>query len=336
MKILVIDDKAKVQNHVRTVLLDALKKRQGIEYDIIEPKEEQLKEKLTNVSSYNLVIIDFRFDQPGSAIFRSGASLYSLIKDHTSSIPIYLISVLTSTTNQIGDFDLFINDTRLKDGNSFKKEIEDHILLKNCQTIEHFLTLLSAPEDTNEDLRLILKPLFSKVKFHSRDNEIPKESISQSLNLLLFQWLTQTLLRKEGFLVCKKGAAIALGISTQYFDAIAEKFDVAKYSGLFSGSFEERWWLTLLEDVVINIHDTNDLLSKHSFSEASSLLLGAKDDEDFSTCVVCSKKYPDSLGILAQGDPKDIHPVHTHCSELDESVVQESFFENLRLIAEGE
>ncbi|EIE7520903.1 response regulator [Vibrio parahaemolyticus] len=336
MKILVIDDKAKVQDHARTILLKALEARQGIKFDIIEPNEQDLKEKLAKISDYNLVIIDFRFDQPGTAIFRSGASLYSLIQDYTSSIPIYLISVLTSTTNQIGDFDLFINDTRLKNGESFKKEIEDHITLKSCDNTKDFLNLLHAPEDTIDDLTSILKPIFSKVELRAKDSEVPKVSVSQSLNLRLFQWMAQTFLRKDGFLTCKEGAAVTLGVSTDYFDTISSKFNNAKYSGLFSDSFEDRWWITLLEDEIIAIDDPNDLLSKHSFSEASSLLLGAQADDDFSTCVVCGQKYPDSLGILPQEDTKAIYPVHTECSELDESVQQESFFQNLRLIAEYE
>ncbi len=332
MKILVIDDKAKVKNHARTVLLEALEARQGIKYDIIEPKEEQLKDKLANISDYNLVIIDFRFDQPGSAIFRSGASLFSLIQDYTSSIPIYLISVLTSTTNQIGDFDLFINDTRLKNDELFKKEIEDHITLKNCKNTGDFLTLINAPEDTIDDLVSLLRPIFSKIESHSKDGELPKESISQSLNLRLFQWIAQTFLREEGFLVCKEGAAVTLGISTDYFDTVSHRFNDAKYDGLFSGSFEERWWVTLLEDEIITIKDTDDLFAKYSFSEASSLLLGAKLDDDFSKCVVCEERYPDSLGVLTQDDTKTIYPVHTECSELDESVKQEPFFHNLRII----
>ncbi|HHF0484607.1 TPA: hypothetical protein ACPHR2_004606, partial [Vibrio antiquarius] len=257
----------------------------------------------------------------------------SLIQDYTSTTPIYLISVLTSTTNQIGDFDLFINDTRLKNDESFRKEIEDHITLKNCQNTEDFLTLLNAPDDTIEDLSSILKPIFSKVKSHSKDGELPKETISQSLNLRLFQWMAQTFLRKEGFLVCKEGAATTLGISPDYFDIIAHRFNDAKYKGLFSHAFEQRWWLTLLEDEIITIPDTDDLFSKHSFPEASSLLLRAQADDDFSTCVVCEERYPDSLGILTQDDTKTIYPVHTECSEIDDSMKQEPFFHNLRIIS---
>ncbi|MCA3903473.1 response regulator [Vibrio vulnificus] len=246
MKILVIDDKAKVGNHTRTILLEALKTRQGVAFDIIEPNEDALKEKLTTISDYNLVLIDFRFDQPGTAIFKSGVSLYSLIRSYSSSIPIYLISVLKSTTNQIGDFDLFINDEKLKEHNLFKQEVADHMALKNCFTIESFLKLLHAPEDIIEDLTVILKPIFNKIIIKDKEDEIPKESISQSLNLNVFQWISQTFIRKQGFLVGKEGAALILGISTEYFDKISEKFKDARYKGLFFQSFDERWWVTLL------------------------------------------------------------------------------------------
>ncbi|MCA3903474.1 hypothetical protein JKP31_19515 [Vibrio vulnificus] len=89
---------------------------------------------------------------------------------------------------------------------------------------------------------------------------------------------------------------------------------------------------TLLEDEVINLDDKDDFFSKHSFSEASSLLLGATSDEDFSTCVVCEGRYPDSLGLLSQDDRKVIYQVHTECSEADESQKQEPYFQNLRII----
>ncbi len=108
MKILVIDDKANDPQHPRKKLLDVLSSREQIEVDLVEPIENELLPKLSIITEYNLILVDYKFDTAASPMFKTGASLHSLLRDYTNSTPIYLISVLSYKTNQFGEFDLFI------------------------------------------------------------------------------------------------------------------------------------------------------------------------------------------------------------------------------------
>ena len=69
MKILVIDDKANDPQHPRKRLLDVLSSREPIEVDLIEPNEKELMPKLGNITEYNLILVDYKFDTATSPMF---------------------------------------------------------------------------------------------------------------------------------------------------------------------------------------------------------------------------------------------------------------------------
>lgn len=333
MKILFIDDKSNDDSYPRKDLLDILHQREGINYEIISPDLESLIDKLTkkDEGEYDLIVVDYMLDKARS-IFKTGTALYSLIRAYAESTPIYLISVKTSTTNQIGDFELFINDGAINDHAGFKADIESHKALRNCTKPSEFLELIQCPSTLQDDLASMIKPILSKPDQGNRydEDKIPETEIVDSLNLRLFRWLARSLLRKEGPLVSRAGAACLLGISVDYFDSISSRFDNALYSGIFSKSFDKRWWGILLEDNVFDISDTNRYLETSPFKEASSKLLGATE-KDLSRCVVCGERYPDGLGVVIdQGN--ELHSVHIACSEFNDALPQEPFFRNPRII----
>jgi len=330
MKILVVDDRANEKDHPRKVLLEAIKEKESIEYDFIEPVEDQLKGKINRINDYSLIIIDYKFDRIRSSLFKAGDSLYSVFRSRTNSTPIYLVSVITSKTNQIGEFDLFIKDEFLANHSAFGLDIKDHKKLKSCTTSSDFIDLLLSPDDIEEDLGLMLKPIFSKPN-NTCDNEGSEVSISEGINILLFRWLMQSLLKKEGPLVSMGGAALMLGITEGHFQTHLDKFEDAKYQGLFHESVEDRWWVSLIEDIALSWDDPESLYSTLSFKEASSILLEAKES-NYSTCTLCGERYPDSLGIISGDDTKKLYPVHTACSEFQDSIEKEPFFKNPRLI----
>ncbi|WP_038182933.1 hypothetical protein [Vibrio rhizosphaerae] len=334
MKILVIDDKSKTESYPRKELLDVLEQREKVISDIIEPDPEELKNKLTKseTGEYELIVVDYMLEKTRT-IFKTGTALYSLIRAYAESTPIYLISVKTAPTNQIGDFDLFINDDAINNHAAFKADIESHISLKSCNKLETFLKLIECPEEVAEEIEAMIKPILSKRDFESQSDEtqIPEKEIVDSLNLRLFRWLARSLLRKEGPLVSSAGAAALLGVSTDYFENISGQFNNALYRGVFNQSFKKRWWITLLEDEIYEKEDPENYLETFPFKEAASKLLGATDEHNFSICAVCEKRYPDGLGIITdQGN--ELHPVHISCSKFNDTLLQEPFFRNPRII----
>ncbi|PMN69683.1 hypothetical protein [Enterovibrio norvegicus] len=336
MKILVIDDKANEKSYPRKELLDILDLREGIKYKMIEPTPDDLEGELTKVSAqeYDLIIVDYLFDKSRS-IFNTGTSLYSLIDSYTQNTPIYLISVNGASTNQIGDFELFIKDELIENHAVFKAEIESHTSLKSCDNLENFLELIGCPEEIEEDIEVMIEP---KILNKSSDNDvvgqIPEKEIVSSQNLRLFKWLAHSLLRKEGPLVSKVGAATMLGVSTEYFDRISEQFNDSLYTGIFSQSFNSRWWSCLLEDKIYTMEDPQNAegyLRTLPFKEAASKLLKAQDKKDFSLCAKCEERFPDGLGIVKDQE-NELLPVHVACSEFNDALPQEPFFRNPRII----
>ncbi|MGR5363625.1 hypothetical protein ACPV54_22375 [Vibrio mediterranei] len=332
MKILVIDDLALNPEHIRTKLLEVLEQRESIEITIIEPKEKPLQDNLRNIEEFDLILVDYKFDTAISPIFRTGASLYSLLRDYTKSTPIYLISVLSKyRTNKLGEFDLFVNNEFIEDHRTFKYEIEDHKKLFQCTEFRQFSELLGAPNEVIDDLNSLLRTFFINT-FDELSTTDETVSFSEDLNIRLFHWLVESFLKKEGPLVSREGAALLLGVSTQYFGQIMDRFEVAKYSGLFAKSNDERWWASMIEDCVLFMEDEEDLLSKYSFKQAASLLLGASSSNEFSECVECEERYPDALGFLRDDEDKKLYHVHIGCSIPDETLKQEVFFRNPRVI----
>ncbi|KOO15520.1 hypothetical protein AKJ18_11080 [Vibrio xuii] len=336
MKILVIDDKSREESYPRKELLNVFSKRESVESKIIEPEPTQLKRELDKSESgeYDLIIVDYMFEKSRS-IFKTGISLYSLIRSYTDTTPIYLISVKNAPTNQIGDFELFISDSLIEEHSALRADIESHIALRSCRELGDILALIKSPEELNEDLETMLGTIISKPETdqaQSNTNQIPNKDITESLNLKLFKWLARSLLRKEGPLVSTAGAAELLGVSTEYFDRNSSQFDNALYRGIFCQSFEKRWWVSLLEDYIYDFDDTENYLDSLPFKEASALLLGASNPKDFSTCVVCNERYPDGLGIITDGDRNELFHVHISCSTFNEALSQEAFFRNPRII----
>ena len=334
MKILVIDDKANTLGYHRKKLLTTLQQQSNIDYQLIEPEPSILEAELAKVESneYDIIIVDYFFDKSRS-IFKTGSSLYSLIRSYTEDTPIYLISVNAAPTNQIGDFELFVEDDFLENHSACKSDIESHSKLKSCDTLQDLLHLIQCPDEVKEDFGSIIEPkIFRNTSLPSTNEpQIPKKEIIDSLNLRLFKWIAHSLLRKEGPLVSKAGAAAMLGISQEYFDHISDHFNNALYTGVFSKSFNKRWWACLLEDSIYSIKDPEQLLKTHPFKEAAAKLLRAGNENELSKCVVCYQCYPDALGII-KDQGSELYPVHVACSEFDEGLPQEAFFKNPRVI----
>lgn len=268
-----------------------------------------------------------------NSIFKTGTALYSLIRSYAQSTPIYLISVKTAPTNQIGEFDLFINNDAIHNHLAFRAEIDSHNVLKSCTSTYLFLDAIKCPRSVSDEIETMIKTIISDKDHEAADlsNKIPENEIKDSLNLRLFRWIARSLLRKEGPLVSKAGAAALLGISVNYFSQISPRFDSAKYGGIFSLSFGERWWASSLEDIIYETDDPDNYLESFPFKEAASKLLNAIEEKNISVCVKCGERYPDGLGIVS-GQEGDLHPVHIYCSEFDETIAQEPFFRNPRII----
>lgn len=337
MKILVIDDNAEDPKHPRGTLLSVLKDKEDIDFDLITPTEASLKPKLQQVESYNLILVDYKFDPAVSPVFKTGASLYSLLRDYTKSIPIYLVSVLSYKTNQFGRFDLFIKDEFIESHKSFKQELLDHSKLKSVKSVEEFKELIQAPSELSDDLDFLLKPVTKQnIKDCEEQSEsedsISRDSTVADLGINLFRWLVRSLLHKEGPLLGKEGAAQFLGVSLKFFITIEEQFESCKYSGIFNHSMEHRWWKCLLEDQILSLVDEDGLLDSLPFEDAAPRLLKADENSEYAKCIVCEKLKPNTLGVIEGDENRSLYPVHIHCSEFDESTKQEPYFSNPRII----
>ncbi|WP_194555153.1 hypothetical protein, partial [Vibrio anguillarum] len=154
----------------------------------------------------------------------------------------------------MGEFDLFVNNEFVEDHRIFKYEIVEHKKLAQCSDFSQFVELLGAPDEVVDDLNSLLRTFFinTSAELNTTDDTV---SFSEDLNIRLFHWLVESFLKKEGPLVSREGAALLLGVSTEYFRQILDRFEVAKYRGLFADSNEERWWASTIEDCVLFMED---------------------------------------------------------------------------------
>lgn len=327
-KILIIDDKALEDNYARRYILDVLvSSSNSIEYEMIPPLESYLSACLDKISSYDLILVDYKFDKLPLSLFKSGGSLYSVLRGYSKLIPIYLISVLKGDINKIGDFEYFIGDELLEKENFLADDVNYHKNLRAATTNkESLLSLLLVPDEDKETISALLTPMMKTTE--SNDDEI---SLTENKNIVIYNWLAHIFFEKDGPLVSEQGAALFLGISVDYFIKLKPTFETATYKGAFESSFSERWWISLLEDIVIDIEDPDNLLGNLPFKEASSQLLGA-GDKDKSKCIVCDQLYPEALGRIKQVSDEQLYSVHIKCSEHDETLKSTPPFHNIRLI----
>lgn len=287
----------------------------------------------------DVIFIDFKLneDRDAKAIFNIGPEIVSLVRAQFPDTPLYLLSVKIdkhSEYERAEGFERQIGENYLSRTESAYADLTDHATLKSVITdkkidnlIEH---LLNTPEDVREDLKKSLPGSVRKYFSSSPKNADGAEKPNIGPRVEFYRWFIDYFYKYPGFLLSEDACALYLGISVDYFKSISNRFDEALYSGLFSKTFEPRWWKSKIEDLII-LWDEHDLLNSGSFSEASAKVLSAPSDS-LAVCVHCGAYRPEELALTEDTTDSTLVMVHTRCSRRDEDFNAGPYFHKPRIV----
>lgn len=294
---------------------------------------------------YEIIFIDYKFSDSSGAehgAFHTGDQCISLVRNKCHDTPIYLLSVTISEDQQFerpDGFERQVGEMFLSDTNMVAAEISDHASLRRSMSsgnINEILGLLNCDDEyCLEDLYEAL-PASVKRNSKSETTTTTKQEINKNKGFRVdfYRWFIDTFYRHPGFLLDDISAANLLGVTPEFFlDNLAEKFNAAKYTGIFHQSLKERWWTSLIKEIVIEA-DQNDLIAIESFPQASWRIYSDSNEDVQARCVSCHKPWPDAIGYIEEDSSRGLHPIHISCSTRDESFFVSPFFSPPRIIIE--
>lgn len=308
-----------------------------VAYQILPSKLREWHDE--NPIELDLIFIDYKLqeDQAANDMFQTGSEIVSLVRKLFPDTPLYLLSVEIDKTKEYEraeGFERNVGENYLSHTKTAYQDVLDHVALKSViaeRDIEKLLIeAFKAPSDIKEDLKNAIPGSIRKYFLTTPKNHENHEKINIGPRVGLYRWFIDLLYKYPGFLLNEDACALYLGISVDYFNSISSQFNEALYSGIFSDTFERRWWRSKIEDKVIEA-DENNFIGTDSFSNACARILGATQ-EDLALCAYCGKGSPEELAVTDDTTDSTLLMVHTRCSKLDIDFNVGPYFSKPRIV----
>lgn len=300
-----------------------MEKRLGVNIDFKDVKTNDLDKCLVvmlNEKQPDLILIDHKFDDNKTGIFKTGSTIAALIRDTWPTCPIICVTginidevdsqkrSLYEAVLQFHDISKY-DDTILSIAKSFKKisEIQP-------QNVNELLELLKAPSVENQKLETIL-PNYLKENFADK-----------GLSTNLSNWIRNILIERPGFLYDKLWTSTLLGIKEDSFHKVEEFFKSAKYKGLFADNSKPRWWKASILEILSKKVKQPGL----SFEKGRSL--NRIEKKDYSKCYVDDTDYPETVAFEDQTSFSKSYPMKLQNTVSHPAYSDMLFFEEIRLM----
>jgi CheY-like chemotaxis protein len=260
-----------------------------------------------------------------------GLTADSIIREKCPDIPIYCTSSYYKTLQKdpifyliCSSFDRFLDFNNIQnqgheilyfDALDFKRIRES-----GKQGISSILSLLAAPEEEHEKLKLTLPSSLRQGLYQNKEGN----------SLVLAKWINNVLFQNPGILYDDLFSATFLGIKLDDFKGIAfseDKIKTAQYKGIFSKTNTPFWWKSKLLQNVFSFEKIAKYPDKSPCVVAPDMLKIPKKSR--TKCIVCGKEYPECVGINLTNS-SDCSPVHIRCSEPYIKRKTELYFEEYR------
>ena len=282
--------------------------------DVVSFGPQELLDKLTPQKPVaDLFLVDYflnQFKKAGEVPFQyKGLAVGNRIREVHPEHPIYAVSGKDELfqTQRFAAQNTFDRLFHLKDLQRDGKRILYHDALDyrrirntriGTSSIQAVLQLLKGPESCKETLLEVLP------------EELHNGLTTQSTSLQLARWVMRELLALEGVVYSLEYAATHLGMTSDTFanPRISQIFLGAKYEGIFTNTFDSRWWVSELDRIVVEEARLKSLRGGN-INVLAPKVCGIKAD-GLARCRVCKKPYPETMALEGS---KSI-PVHFRCS----------------------
>jgi hypothetical protein len=138
------------------------------------------------------------------------------------------------------------------------------------------------------------------------------------------RWLRGKLMAIPGFVYNEFRVATHLGVTSAGFRSVSQRFDKARYVGVFHETAEPLWWVSKVDEILFSLEGAKNMEVKEPW-EVAPEILGIPETQR-TKCVVCGKGYPETVGTDVD-DELNEQPVHFRCSTVDRNRKAELFFD---------
>jgi len=301
--------------------------------EIIHPTilEKKLKSK---TKKPDLFLVDYFLNQtpsPDNKKFPDkGLTTAGRLKENYLELPVYGVSHLVNegmfdsaaqAANSVFDKIFTFQTIQNNGANILFWDARDFKIIRNVQKedIDALLSTLKAPDSLKSRLQLVLPDALRKGIGTKKEGN----------SIAFGRWMIEKFLQTPGFLYDDLHAATHLGLTETAFKRISsdKKFKKIKYSGIFSKTSPDLWWVSELNNLVFSSPKAKKMDCDTTWEIAPSIF--GISGEECSKCVVCGEPYPELVGINLDNEKK-LAPVHYRCSEPYLSKKREMFFDEIR------
>ncbi len=277
---------------------------------------------LLSKTNFDLILIDHFLEHAKPATIQTGSTAAEYIREKKPDCPIICVTAAEKAI----DIDLH------------KKSIYED-LFKVSSISEHYASILSIAKsyqtllkkrpESNENLTALLKaPKGDRERLKTIiPEDIKRDYEDKSLLFNISKWVRHGLMAKPGFLYNKLWSATLLGLKEESFDKVAHLFKNAKYTGIFSDAANERWWQTMIRQILYS-EFPND---KAVFPWQLGHKLPGITKKDHCVCYVCNKEFPETVGYTDEA-ANTSRPMHLKCSLIHPNFESTLYYDDVRIM----
>jgi len=237
----------------------------------------------------DLIIIDHIFTM-ALPFGLKGSSVAHLLRSELPRVPMVCVTAMFNKPHSfdqedISEYTALFRYQHLNDG------LEDLAAIARdfpklhpttAKTREHFISALKPPARDREDLNQVLPEEFKSEQHTTTEHRVAR-------------WIFTVFLRRPGFLYDRLYTATLLGLTVDGFSKVEDKFDKAKYKGVFATKSEPKWWSSAVRKLLYELagEDSPDL------PQYAGRSLPGLTPADFSVCYVSKKSEPPPDAIVS-------------------------------------
>lgn len=277
-------------------------------------------EEMLSGNAPDLIIIDHKFEDADSGVFKTGSTISAYIREYWPSCPIVCVTGVDSVSVDFQKKSLYESvyeyhnisnhySEILSIAKSFKKMENTSI-----DSISDVMKLLNVPEEDEEKLANVMP------------KELKNGLKDKGINTLISHWVRSILITRPGFLYDIKWLSMTLGIKENSFHKVEKLFNKALYKGLFANESDPRWWRSEILTIL------NEKSKDGRLSQEKGRKLKGINNSDYSQCYVNSSDTPQTIAYVDETPNSTQRPMHLKNTIHHPSFQSMLHFEEIRLM----
>ncbi len=145
-----------------------------------------------------------------------------------------------------------------------------------------------------------------------------------------YRWFRTKFYGMPGFLYDKDWVATFAGVKKDRVEKYLKRLDNTAYGGVFNDPDHPRWWKVQLYEAIYSKCKDKNAACRSTQDVANEVLKVNKSDQ--STCYVCRKKWPETVGYVDESGDAGVKQMHLKCTVAHPSYRYEPMFEEIRMM----